>query len=60
MTKETYDEINALQRRIMYLVNSNLGKFPKHLRQTYYLIRFNEEDFQDVADKPYRPDQQDI
>jgi len=60
MTKEVNDEINALERRIMFLVNCDLGKFPKHLRQTYYLIRFHEEDFKDVADKPYQPDQQDV
>ena len=58
MTKETYDEINALQRRLTYLISREPAKAPPHLRQTFNNRMFIESDFVDIADKPYHPDQQ--
>lgn len=60
MTKEVYDELNALVRRLTYLISRESGKAPKHLREVFGNRLFKESDFIDIADKPYRPDQQEI
>ena len=60
MTKETYNEINSLVRRLTYLVSREPAKAPPYLRQTFCNRYFIESDFMDIANKPYQPDQKEI
>lgn len=55
MDKQTYDEINALYRRLEYLVNSNYGGLPPHLEAEFGREGFAPFRYTDILDKPYRP-----